>query len=119
MDMDSGVNNQIDDAETSPNIKVIAAEWLALEAELVLMLQAWIGQTGQFPSPGDPVIQAPGGPVDRWLEFSRQREQAAADELRLHGRLHPKLLFSFYPAFNPLALEFMAQAIALREARTD
>jgi hypothetical protein len=118
MDQHGGINDQIDDVETSPNIKVIAMEWLALEAELVLMLQVRLGVTGQFPGPDDPVLHAPGGAVERWLEFSRQREQAAGDALRMYGRLPPKLLFSYYPAFNPLALQFMAEAIALHETQT-
>jgi hypothetical protein len=113
---DTGGNDTVEDFTTTPNIKVVARDWLALEAELVQLLHVELSVTGRFPAPGAPILHAPGGAVDRWLECARQREEAAAQMLRLRSSLHPALLPSFYPAFNPLVLHFMAAAIALREA---
>jgi len=112
-DPPAGVDAGIADAITTPNLKVIVAEWAMLGDKVMTDQLVHVSTFGHLLQPDHAVFQNPGGLVDQWQAFADAHRDALR-EAEQRGGLSDMLMPWAYPQFDRFVLHFMAAAIRIR-----
>ena len=110
---DDAVNPQVADSDTQENFKLLVDEWQAWGERMYTAMRVLMHDHGRSFHPGDDIIQASGGFLDQWIDFE-ERFEAARPAFSAVSPLKGELLAWRHPQFEPLVLDLMGQAMAVR-----